>query len=160
MNLGAEQASGRFYIFLHADTILPQGWSQMVRDALEEPHTALAAFRIGFRGGPRGMKQIAMFANLRTRLFHLPLGDQVFCLTREIFSATGGFPEEPLLEDLIMVRKARRLGAVRIMDGVALSSPRRWETKGVFRATLLNQLILLAFFMGISPSRLARLYFT
>ncbi|MBE0604085.1 MAG: TIGR04282 family arsenosugar biosynthesis glycosyltransferase, partial [Deltaproteobacteria bacterium] len=45
MNAGAVAATGRILLFLHADTLLPDGYADAVRRALESPSTVAGAFR-------------------------------------------------------------------------------------------------------------------
>lgn len=161
MNLGARRSSGPILLFLHADTLLPAGWPEAVRQALADPGVSLAAFRLRFRRDepcPPGLSVLARFVDLRAGWLGLPLGDQGLALRRSTFLALGGFPQEPLLEDLIMVRRARGLGRVAVMDPPVLTSARRWRRRGLLRTTLLNNAILLAHLAGVSPSRLARWY--
>ncbi len=161
MNRGAAEAHGDVLVFLHADTILPPGWPMALEEALARPGCALAAFSLAFRGaakGPAGLSAVAFFANLRAKYLGLPLGDQALSLRRSTFDALGGYPEEPLLEDLILVRRAARIGTISILKEPVFSSSRRWRKKGLLRTTLINQLILGAYFLGFSPSRLHRWY--
>lgn len=158
MNMGAAAAEAPILVFLHADTLLPPSWREEVRLALSDPGCALAAFRLELEEGPPGTGVIASMANLRARFLGLPFGDQVLCIRRDIFERIGGFPSEPLLEDLMLVQRAKEYGKVRIMEGRAVSSARRWSSLGLFRATAINQVILLGYLLGVSPARLSSLY--
>jgi hypothetical protein len=98
-------------------------------------------------------------ANLRSRLLQLPYGDQGLFLRAELFRSLGGFAELPLLEDLELVRRLRRQGRIVTAPLAVLTSARRWESLGVIRATLLNQVFLLAYLLGMPPRRIARWYY-
>ena len=95
---------------------------------------------------------------LRNRLLRFPYGDQALFLCRDTFDALGGFPEIPIMEDYELVRRARRTGHVRSLAAPAVTSARRWQRRGLWRTTLLNILIFLAYPCGVSPERIARWY--
>ena len=88
----------------------------------------------------------------------MPYGDQGIFLPADMFWRAGGFPDQALMEDFELARRLKRLGRVRISRARALASARRWQKFGILRTTLLNQVIILAYYLGIPPATLARLY--
>lgn len=158
LNAGAELASGEILLFLHADTLVPAGFSAEVRTLLAEPAVAMGAFRLGIAGRHPALRLIEFFANLRARYCGLPYGDQAFFLRTADFRAWGGFRDLPLLEDVDLVRRIRRKGRIRLAPGVVRTSARRWQQLGMLRTTLRNQGIVLGFLLGLAPDRLARWY--
>ena len=159
LNAGAAAASGELLIFLHADSTLPAGYGQHVRDALRRPRVALAAFTLTLTPRLRGLWLVEMGANLRARRRGLPWGDQGLCLRREVFEALGGFRVQPLLEDVELVCAARAAGDVVILTPEVRSSSRRWADGGVLTNSLLNQLVLLGREVGVPVSRMAKWYY-
>jgi rSAM/selenodomain-associated transferase 2 len=158
MNAGAAAASGEILLFLHADTELPDNWDFIIRSALKDPDVALGAFRFQVKDRLRGIRLVEWGTNLRSRLFRMPYGDQGFFLRRETFDRIGGFPDQPILEDVELVRRARRAGKVITLPEAARTSGRRWRRLGVFRTTFRNQLILLGAALGV-PLRKLRIYY-
>ncbi len=158
MNAGAAAARGRLLLFLHADTRLPPGYAAEIRRTLARPTTAAGAFRLGIDGAGRGLRLIAGAANLRARWLRLPYGDQGLFTTQELFWRAGGFPPLPIMEDVLLVRRLRRHGRVRLAPGRVRTSARRWLAIGLLRTWLVNQWILAAFALGASPERLAAWY--
>jgi len=159
MNAGAAAASGGILLFLHADTVLPAGFVEQARRALAGPQVVAGAFRLGFAGDAApGLGIVAWGANLRSRWLQLPYGDQAIFLARERFLAVGGFPELPLLEDVALVRNLRRQGRIVLLSQAVTTSDRRWRQRGVVANTLKNLLILMGFFGGVAPRRLAVWY--
>jgi rSAM/selenodomain-associated transferase 2/rSAM/selenodomain-associated transferase 1 len=158
MNAGAAAATGEILMFLHADTRLSAGFDGLVRAALADRRTSLAAFRLAIEGPGAALRTIAATANLRARWLGLPYGDQVLCCRANSFWAVGGFPDQPLLEDVTLVRRLKRRGRLAILPAAALTSPRRWKSRGPWRTTLLNQAIMAGYFAGVSPERLASWY--
>ncbi|MDQ7785314.1 MAG: TIGR04283 family arsenosugar biosynthesis glycosyltransferase [Desulfomonilaceae bacterium] len=158
MNVGARRSSGRILLFLHADTVLPLGWCDQVIQAPASPQVCGGAFHLRIDADLPGLRIVEGLANLRSRVFGMPYGDQAIFLRRETFEAIGGFPEIPLLEDLELVRKLRKLGRLHILPSAVLTSGRRWRNLGVWKTTAINQLVLLGHFLGIPIDNLARFY--
>jgi rSAM/selenodomain-associated transferase 2/rSAM/selenodomain-associated transferase 1 len=158
MNAGAAAASATRLLFLHGDTRLPSGFSAEIFHLLERPGTAGGAFRLAIAGPDRGLRVIEILANWRSRLLHLPYGDQGLFLRRELFERLGGFPEIPIMEDAVFIQRLKRVGRIAISAGAAMTSDRRWRRLGILRTTLANQVVLLGFYLGIDPARLARWY--
>ena len=159
MNTGAQIATGQSLLFLHADTRLAPQFASEVRRILDLPGVAAGAFELKIDGIGWGLRFVERAANLRSRLLQLPYGDQAFFLKAALFRSLGGYPEIPLLEDLELARRLRRQGRIVTASLPALTSARRWESLGVLRATLLNQLFLLAYLAGMPPRRIANWYY-
>ena len=157
-NRGASVAQGSILLFLHADTRLPDGYVNPVFETLLDPGTAAGAF--GFRSDldSIAMKGIEFLTNFRSRYLKLPYGDQGLFVRRPAFDAVGGFPDAPIAEDLFFVRRLAKYGRIRIAPAHVTPSARRWQTFGLLRTTLINQLILAGCCLGVSPNVLAALY--
>ena len=148
MNAGAAVASGDILLFLHADTVLPHGWPGMVRSALKGGVVA-GAFALGIDSPRFALKLVAVFANLRTRLERVPYGDQAPFIDAAYFRSLGGFADIPIMEDVELFRRIRRLGGrIRLLPARVLTSPRRWERDGVLRRTLSNWRLRLRYALG------------
>ncbi len=158
MNLGAERARGDILLFLHGDTRLPEQYLRGMVDCLAKPDTAICAFRLRLCGKRRGLALISWGANLRSKWFGLVYGDQGLFMAKELFLAVGGFSEGAILEDFILVQKLRRMGRVRLAGCEVASSARRWDRHGLWYPFLINQLIILGFYLGLSPKVLAQIY--
>lgn len=158
MNGAASSARGGIFLFLHADTELPPSWRQEVLNLLEDENVMLGAFQLAIDQPGRGLRIIEKAANLRSRYLSLPYGDQALFLRAEIFRELGGFPEIPIMEDFELVRRARRRGRIAIAAGAVKTSGRRWRKRGLIRTTLLNWSIVVGYYLGLSPERLARWY--
>jgi rSAM/selenodomain-associated transferase 1 len=119
---------------------------------------ALGAFQFGVKERLRGIGTVEWGTNIRSQVFRMPYGDQGLFLRRDTFETIGGFPDPPIMEDVALVKAARRVGKIVTVQETALTSARRWQKRGVVRTTLLNQLILLGAALGVSPQNLRRLY--
>ena len=158
MNAGAAAASAPRLLFLHGDTRLPSGFFRQILHLLDKPGTAAGAFRLVIAGPGRGLRLIETLANWRSRLFQLPYGDQALFLARDLFERLGGFPEIPIMEDAVFIQRLKRAGRIEISPCAAVTSDRRWRRLGILRTTLVNQVVLVGFCLGVDPDRLAGWY--
>jgi len=158
MNLGAKFATGEILLFLHADTQLPPTYPTIIREILSQPQTVAGAFKLKIDGERLSLRLVEMLVEWRSRFFSLPYGDQAIFLKASIFQEVGGFTNLPIMEDFELIRRLQRLGKIAIASASILTSSRRWDKLGVFQTTLINQLVILGYFLGISPVKLAELY--
>jgi hypothetical protein len=108
-------------------------------------------------GEPRWSAPWLRLADLRSRYTTLPYGDQAIFLRRETFFEAGGFPDLPLMEDLELSLRLRRLGRIRIVPASVQVSGRRF-LKHPLRDTLLVNAFPLLYRLGVSAEKLASLY--
>jgi rSAM/selenodomain-associated transferase 2/rSAM/selenodomain-associated transferase 1 len=158
MNAGAKRASGEILLFLHADTLLPVGWREQVIRALESPDVSGGAFRLRVGSDLLSLRIIEALANFRSSRLRLPYGDQAIFLRRDIFLKIGGFSNIPIMEDVELVHKLRKLGRLTTLSIPVVTSDRRWRHYGVWKTTLLNQLLILGYMCRVPIDSLARLY--
>jgi uncharacterized protein len=158
MNAGAKSATGKILLFLHADTRLPVGFQDLVESALALPQSIAGAFELKIAGSEPGLRWVERGVRWRSRLLQLPYGDQAIFLKAEIFWQVGGFAELPIMEDFELVRRLQNLGQIVIVPAAVVTSGRRWQRLGTFRTTLINQMVIIAYFLGVSPRRIAHWY--
>lgn len=158
LNAGAAVARGSILLFLHADTQLPPGYGQVVTNLLSQSDVVLGAFQLAIDAPGTAYRLIERGTRWRSRWRQLPYGDQALFLRRDTFEQMGGFAEIPLMEDYEFVRRLRKLGRIVTIDAPVLTSARRWQRLGPWRTTATNQLIVLAYHLGVSPERLAAWY--
>jgi rSAM/selenodomain-associated transferase 2/rSAM/selenodomain-associated transferase 1 len=157
-NAGGLAAGGEVLFFLHGDTRLPQGFEWYVLDSMGKPGVVAGAFTLGIDGSEFGFRIIEMLANFRSRVLQMPYGDQGIFLKGEVFRDLGGFPDMVLMEDFVLMQRLRKRGKVTIAPVAVKTSARRWRKLGIFKTTLINQAVLLGYFFGKNPERLARWY--
>lgn len=160
MNAGAARARGTALLFLHADTRLPADAEQAVRAALDGGRR-WGRFDVRLDGARRHplLKAVGALMNARSRLTGIATGDQALFMTRRAFDAVGGFPDQPLMEDVaISAALKRTAGRPACLREQALTASRRWEEGGIARTIGLMWALRLAYFLGAAPERLARWY--
>ncbi len=154
---GAAAAGGEWLLVLHSDTVLPQGWSEALRRHMEAHRAKAGYFDLSFDARGSAPRLVAGWANLRSRLFALPYGDQGLLVPRALYDELGGYADIALMEDVAL---ARALGRARLRPlGMRVkTSARRYATEGYLRRGSRNLLLLLRYLCGASPRRLARAY--
>jgi rSAM/selenodomain-associated transferase 2 len=158
MNFGASVAQGEILLFLHADTLLPKDYFTTARQILAQPETIAGAFFLKIDGKEKGLRLMEKLVNWRSQFFSLPYGDQAIFLKKTVFQKIGGFPDLPIMEDFQLMLNLRKLGKIRMAPSSVITSARRWQKLGIFRTTLINQLIIIGYFLKVSPTKLKRLY--
>lgn len=165
LRAGAAEATGDYFLFLHADNWLDQKCVDQLynlsRNTMARPSGRTAVFGC-FRQRIDGVDQLFRWLEwgntIRATRLRLPYGDQAMFIDRRSYEEVGGFDDVPLMEDVILSRKLKRLTKPILLPGPVHICGRRWRKSGVFRQTLRNWCILVAFLCGAPPERLVRWY--
>lgn len=159
MNAGARAATGGVLLFLHADVRLPDDAVRHVEEALGDPEVVAGAFRTWTvaDGGGSWLAPLLHLADLRSRYSGLPYGDQALFVRAEAFRRAGGFPEQPLMEDLELSSRLIRLGRIRIVHSRVTVSGRRFLARPIYYTLAVN-LFPALYAAGVPASALKRLY--
>lgn len=158
MNTGAAVASSDVLLFLHADCTLERGAVRRLRRILSEGRHVVGYFRQKIDGRNPAYRLIEFASNLRARWLMRPYGDQAMFFTREMFQAIGGFPDVPILEDLLIARRARSYIPWLAMPEAVTSSARRWQHDGIVRRILRNWWVAIGERRGVPLAELRRRY--
>jgi cellulose synthase/poly-beta-1,6-N-acetylglucosamine synthase-like glycosyltransferase len=158
MALGAAKAKGDVLWFVHADTLVPKDFAEQISRALKDSKVVWGAFALGVQRRTPGLDLICLGANLRTRLFNLPYGDQTLFVRRDAYIKAGGFAPIPLMEDVDLAKKLGRIGRFCMVRARVYTSARRWQQEGLCARTLKNYSLLLRYALGSSPFVLAKKY--
>jgi rSAM/selenodomain-associated transferase 2 len=156
MNAGAALGTGDTLLFLHADTTLPDNADRLIDAALAR--RVWGRFDLRIAGRHPLLAVVARMINWRSRLTGVATGDQAIFVSREAFQKVGGFPDLPLMEDIAISRRLKRLCRPFCIATPAVTSGRRWERNGVVRTILLMWRLRLSYYLGAEPALLAKLY--
>lgn len=143
-------------LILHADTALPPNASQIIRIALAAPDVVSGCFRLAFDTPHRLLAFYAWASRFETGL--TTFGDQAYFIRRAAFDAIGGAPDWPLLEDVALRERLRRVGRFVKVPACVVTSARRFTWRGVLRGQFRNIAVLAGYRMGIPVSSLAAFY--
>jgi rSAM/selenodomain-associated transferase 2 len=158
MNAGARIAAGEVVLFLHADTLLPQGFPALLDHAFREAEVVGGRFDVHLDAPGWLFRLIETLMNARSRLTRISTGDQAIFVRRETFLALGGYPEVELMEDLELSRRLKRTGKIACLRARVITSARRWQRDGVVRTILLMWTLRLGHFLGVPPEQLKAFY--
>jgi len=157
LSAGAGRASGDWLLFLHADTVLGQGWRKAVDDHATGGAGQAACFRFGLDDASRQARRLERWVAVRVALLALPYGDQGLLIHRDLYDQLGGYRPLPLMEDVDLVRRIGRR-RLTVLPVRAETSARRWRQDGWFARSARNLVCLALFFVGVPAARIARLY--
>ena len=157
MNAGAAACTADLLMFLHADTRLPHDADVLVRRAVQgQRHWG--RFDVTIDSPRPVMRIVEGLMNLRSRWTGIATGDQAIFVRRDLFEQIGGFPDQPLMEDVALSTRLKRHGPPACLRERVTTSARRWERHGPWRTILLMWRLRAAYFLGADPSKLALRY--
>jgi rSAM/selenodomain-associated transferase 2 len=157
MNAGAARSTGGVLLFLHADTQLAPGAADLVLDALRGD-AAWGRFDVRIDGAPWMLPVIAALMNLRSRWTGIATGDQAIFIRRGLFESVGGFPDQPLMEDVEISRRLRAVSSPVCLRERVRTSGRRWESQGVWSTIFLMWRLRWRYWRGEPAASLAEAY--
>ena len=157
MNACAAAARGELLLFLHADTRLPDAADALLHGAVARG-AMWGRFDVHIDGRPALLRLVAALMNQRSRLTGIATGDQAMFVRRDLFQRVGGFPDQPLMEDIELSRRLRALAPPCCLRQRVVTSGRRWETRGVWRTIFLMWRLRWRYWRGESPETLAQAY--
>ena len=158
MNAGAAMATREVLWFLHADTHVPDEAPAYILPALEQGNHVWGRFDVRINGRPYMLRVISHLMNLRSRLTGIATGDQAMFITRLAFDEVGGFPDQPLMEDIEISKRLLALSRPACIARCVAPSGRRWEINGVWRTILLMWRLRWAYWRGVPVQKLAEAY--
>lgn len=157
LRAGAEAATGDWFLFLHADTLLGADWPAAVRRHVTSAPDAAGYFRFRLQSHAWQARLVELGVRLRGSLFKLPYGDQALFIRRDLYDRMGGFKPLPLFEDVNLVRRLGRT-RLRLMHADAVTSAARWQQDGWLPRSARNLACLSLYLAGVKPERVAGIY--
>jgi rSAM/selenodomain-associated transferase 2 len=159
MNAGAYASRGDALLFLHADSRLPDKADLLIATALTFPQVQWGRFDVAIDGSHFMLPVIAWFMNRRSRLTGIATGDQGIFIRRAAFQASGGFPAQPLMEDVEFSKRMRKRSAPAFIAARITTSGRRWEQHGVWRTIGLMWRLRWQYARGTPAAEIHRAYY-
>lgn len=159
MNKGAGQATSEILLFLHADTVLPDNTTVLIKQALSAGRL-WGRFDVRLDSEQFIFRLIERMMNLRSAWTGIVTGDQAIFIDRGLFQSKGGFANIALMEDIEFSRRLRQESWPVRLKVPVLTSARRWQCRGVVRTILLMWWLRLLYWFGVNPERLLRMYYS
>ncbi len=144
-------------LFLHSDTRLPADADHLIGAAIQNG-AVWGRFDVQIGSTHPALRWVAWLMNLRSRLTGIATGDQALFVTREVFERVGGFGDVPLMEDIALSSRLKKIGAPACVRPHVTTSARRWQEHGIWRTVVLMWRLRLAYFLGADPNNLALRY--
>lgn len=154
MAAAAQSARGEWLLFIHADSMLEQGWIGVVLQWLSQKHAGY--FELKFNDRSLAAKTVSRWANIRSRVFGLPYGDQALLIRKILYEQVGGHPNIPLMEDVAIAKSLR--GQLKPIPVVITTSAEKYSTNGWIRQSVRNFITLMRYKTGTSPENLVQSY--
>ncbi|KRG35502.1 glycosyl transferase [Psychrobacter sp. P11G3] len=156
MNAGAMLATGDVLLFLHADTELPA-------DAIDNVQQAIAQydwgrFDVHLDSHEPLLNIVGLMINKRSRLLSIATGDQAIFIKKSVFEQIGGYPDQPLMEDIELCKRLKKLARPACLKSKVITSARRWQQHGTWRTIFLMWHLRFDYWRGVSPNVLKQRY--
>jgi rSAM/selenodomain-associated transferase 2 len=158
MNAGAAAASGDVLMFLHADTVLPPEADVLMLEGLRGTVWQWGRFDVRIEGRSPLLAVVSGFMNWRSLITGIATGDQAIFVTRAAFATAGHFPDIPLMEDVALSKRLKRVSRPLCLTARVIVSGRRFDERGAVRIILLMWRLRLEYWLGVPPATLARRY--
>ncbi len=156
--IGAKMATGQIFLFLHADTRLPEQADQLIFQAVERGGQ-WGRFNVRLSGSAIMFRIIAAMMNTRSCLTGIATGDQAIFVNRSLYHNSGSFPDIPLMEDIEFSRRLKTFSRPACIKTPVCTSSRRWQQNGTFKTIFFMWSLRLQYFFGISPAKLHQKYY-
>jgi rSAM/selenodomain-associated transferase 2 len=154
MNEGAKLASGQYLLFMHADSYLSKEAINSLPQLID--NFKAGAFSLQFDGSGIILQLYAWFTKFNWTI--TTFGDQGLFIDKKLFKELRGFRNLPIMEDLDMVRRIKKKTKFQKFSASMITSSRRYEANGHIRQQLINIVLVLGFYLGVSPHFLSRFY--
>jgi len=158
MNNGAMAAKGEILLFLHIDTLLPEGADHLIMNGMKREMRSWGRFDVRLSGRHPFFRVVAWLMNWRSRITGIATGDQAIFVQKKLFRTVGGFPEIDLMEDIALCKRLKGYSPPCCLWQRVIISSRRWEKNGMVRTILLMWFLRGAYFFKVNPNRLANFY--
>jgi hypothetical protein len=127
-------------------------------DGLTASGRGWGRFDVRLSGRHPALRVVERMMGMRSRLTGIATGDQAIFVRRDLFARVGGFPDQPLMEDIELSKRLRKTSRPACLRQRVTTSGRRWEQRGVLRTIALMWALRGLYWIGFPPERLARLY--
>ena len=162
LQAGGKIAKSEWLLFLHADTVLADGWVDEVKIFIKNGDTQgdtqkVGIFRFALDDPRKRARLLETIVRIRCALIALPYGDQGLLISRALYDEIGGFKDLALMEDVDIVS---RIGRQRLhyFKTAAVTSAERYKNDGYISRMARNARCLTMWFAGVAPEKILEKY--
>jgi rSAM/selenodomain-associated transferase 2 len=134
MNAGARRATGEWLLFLHADTVLPDGALARLNAMEADSSVQAGGFMHRFSGDDWRLRLISFLDNFRCVRSRIIYGDQALFVRRGLFERLGGFPDQPMLEDVAFGERLLTVTRPLVLSPPVVTDSRKFVQMGIWRS--------------------------
>ena len=138
LHIGAKNAKGEWFIFLHADSRLNQDWFTKLRSVLIENESYFYALNFRINNKKLIYRILEILVNIRSSFLKTPYGDQGLIINSKTYFNNKGYRKIPLMEDLDFIKRLNHKETLRLLRIPIYTSSRKWEENNIFIQTLKN----------------------
>ena len=138
LNIGATKAKGEWFIFLHADSRLCQGWLKKVKTVISANENFIYFFKFKINNKKIIYRFLEIVVNLRSCILKDPYGDQGLIINRETYFKNKGYRKIPLMEDLDFIKRIKNKVPLKMLTIPIYTSSRKWENNNIFFQAIKN----------------------
>jgi len=137
LDMGANNSSGEWLIFLHADTRLTHDWFRKINSVLNRNKNYIYYFKFKINHKKIIYRVLEILVNFRSQYFKKPYGDQGLIIHRTTYFKNNGYKKIPLMEDVDFISRLSKKDLKQLNLPIFTSS-RKWERTNIFLLALKN----------------------
>ena len=127
LNFGAQKASGKWLLFIHADSRLKENWSEEINLIMQKRSSKVYFFKFKISSNKKIYRLLELFVNMRCFLFENPYGDQGLLIQKNKYFKNEGFKEIPLMEDIDFIKRIKKREHLQCLKNSIYTSSRKWD---------------------------------
>ena len=127
MNFGAKKATGKWLLFIHADSRLKEKWSEEINLIMQKNPPMVYFFKFKINSTKTIYRVLEFLVNMRCFLFKNPYGDQGLLIQKNKYLKNEGFKEIPLMEDIDFIERIKKREQLACLKNSIYTSSRKWD---------------------------------
>ena len=158
---GIVNSKSHFIWVLHADSVIDDSTITAITEMARGQDKVWGRFNLALIPSTRMLQLISFLINWRSRKTKICTGDQGMFFHRSLICAIGGFPDQPLMEDVEVSKRLRREYADLFLPAkqIIQTSGERWLINGYVKTILSMWSLRIRYFLGASPEILYDEYY-
>ena len=160
LSMGALKSKGEWLLFLHSDSLLNEECLLRINEFISSPTNKYkaAVFKLKINNSNIFARIIENLANIRTKIFSLPYGDQGLLISKEYYQKIGGYKKVKIMEDLDIIKKIGGKNLI-ILDAYIKTSSENYVRDGWIYRPLKNIICLTLFLFKIDTNTIYKFYY-